>query len=1088
MGGLVAMMACGFSAAAADASQALAQKILTLAGVKGGLIVQVGCGDGKLTTALHANDACLVQALDAEAKNVEAARQQIQMAGLYGAVSAEAWNNPRLPYIDNLVNLVVVGNEAKIEQAELLRVLAPNGVAVACNLQSATCSVLVKKPRPSTIDEWTHYLHGPDNNAVAQDTEIDTPQHIQWIGDPRFARSHQFLTSVSAMVSSGGKIFYIVDEGSTQLNHFTPARWSLVARDAFNGVVLWRLPMTAWQPANQRGRIPFPSDLFRRLVAVGDEVYVTLDIFGPVVALDAATGLKLRTYAGTEQTEEIVCDQGVLYCVTADAPLGSIDRRQAAYERTSPIKKKIVALRAATGEALWNKEDGSTLTYLPLTLISQGKRTFFENSDAVVCLDGASGKVLWQQARKTPFARQAWSTPTLVVADGVVLSADRSPGGTVGKRSAGQVIALSADTGKPLWGCASAEGVSMPLDVLVAHGMVWTGENLGHKDLDFRTVRDLHTGKVVKQYGATDGWADWHHHRCYREKATTRFLLAARTGVEFIDANSGHLTPHNWIRGICRYGILPCNGLLYLPPDQCACYIESKLTGFNVLAPKRKSEAPIVPASQPRLVEGPAYGKLANAAAPNLEDWPTFRHDPARSGQAGTVVAGELKPKWSAELGGKLTSLVCANGRVLVCQPEAHKVVCLEAESGKVAWQFTAGGRVDSPPTIAQGLAVFGSKDGYVYALRVEDGQLAWAFRAAPDEQRLVAYGQVESVWPVHGSTLVEGDAVYFAAGRNSYIDGGVTLYKLELATGKTLIEKRCYSRDANTGKATDLYKRFQGAILPDREMPGILPDVFSADAHGLYLRSVSLTRNLQPLGLGQPHVFCSMGLLDDASWERTYWLYGTHMYGGAAGWGYAQSVEPAGRILAFDDARVYAFQDETFASSGLYATPRPTKPYSTGGGHKLSKAQIRADRNKKDDGKARKEKTAGGDADEGGMGAATYASNWRNDVPLNVRAMLLAGDRVIVSGAPRYKEEKVLGYLENCRTDTPAETVPLLAEAQASVDGKKGSLVWVVNKADGKRVTECKLESAPVFDGLIAARGTLYMATLDGKVICLGK
>ena len=38
-----------------------------------------------------------------------------------------------------------------------------------------------------------------------------------------------------------------------------------------------------------------------------------------------------------------------------------------------------------------------------------------------------------------------------------------------------------------------------------------------------------------------------------------------------------------WVRGICQYGILPCNGLVYSPPDQCGCYIESKLADAQVI-------------------------------------------------------------------------------------------------------------------------------------------------------------------------------------------------------------------------------------------------------------------------------------------------------------------------------------------------------------------------------------------------------------------------------------------------------------------------------------------------------------------------
>jgi hypothetical protein len=273
--------------------------------------------------------------------------------------------------------------------AEVMRVLAPNGVAY---LRAGGRWAKTTKPRPTQIDEWTHFLHGADNNAVAQDTVIDSPQHIQWIGDPGHSRSHQFLTSISTMVSAGGRLFYIADEGPSWLHEFLPARWSLCARDAFNGVVLWRRPIASWQPAGQHGRIPFPPDLFRRLVAVGDRVYTTLSIFGPIAALDAATGATIRTYSGTDKTEELICDRGVLFCVAALADPDKIDRRLATYERTQPAKKRVMAIRAATGEVLWTKEDADTFGYMPLTLIAEGSRTLLQNTEAIVCLDARTGR------------------------------------------------------------------------------------------------------------------------------------------------------------------------------------------------------------------------------------------------------------------------------------------------------------------------------------------------------------------------------------------------------------------------------------------------------------------------------------------------------------------------------------------------------------------------------------------------------------------------------------------------------------------------------------------------------------------------
>ena len=60
---------------------------------------------------------------------------------------------------------------------------------------------------------------------------------------------------------------------------------------------------------------------------------------------------------------------------------------------------------------------------------------------------------------------------------------------------------------------------------------------------------------------------------------------------------------------------------------------------------------------------------------------------------------------------------------------------------------------------------LFGSADGYVYCLRASDGELVWRFRGAPRDERLVAFEQLESLWPVHGTVLVQDGAAYFAAG-----------------------------------------------------------------------------------------------------------------------------------------------------------------------------------------------------------------------------------------------------------------------------------------------------------------------------------
>jgi len=51
---------------------------------------------------------------------------------------------------------------------------------------------------------------------------------------------------------------------------------------------------------------------------------------------------------------------------------------------------------------------------------------------------------------------------------------------------------------------------------------------------------------------------------------------------------------------------------------------------------------------------------------------------------------------------------------------------------------------------------------------------------------------------------------------------------------------------------------------------------------------------------------------------------------------------------------------------------------------------------------------------------------------------------------------------------------------------GKDGARVWAVSAESGKRLSEYRLDSLPVWDGMIAANGKLYLSTMDGEVACL--
>ncbi len=1036
-----------------------ARKLLADSGVRGGFVVHLGCGEGAMTASLRAGEAFQVHALDRDAADVAKARAAVRAKGAYGSVAVDRLQGAKLPYVDNLVNLVVAEDLSGVPMDEVLRVLAPRGVAMVKKDGAWTKTV---KPVPSTIDDWTHYLHGPDGNPAANDTEIAPPRHLQWLGSPRWSRHHDRMASMSALVSEKGRLFYVMDEGS-RISILLPPKWTLIARDAFNGVVLWKREIPDWQ-SHLWPLKSGPTQLARRLVAVGDRVYLPLGFTAPLSAFDAATGALVRTYEGTKSTEEIVVSDGTILALVNEgeselsnyAPQLNVgDQRRVATEYTWNKKpRKIVALEAESGRVLWSKEH----VVAPLSMQTDGKRVYVHDGDRAVALDRADGRQAWAEAAGQRPATPFHQGVRLMVYQGVVLC----------KGTDKTLRAFDAGSGRPLWAHpAPPGGYQSPEDLLAVGGLVWTAPTTATRDSGVFTGRDPRTGEVKIEF-PPDEKTYWFHHRCYIAKGSGKYLLTSRTGVEFVDPQAKDWTIHHWVRGGCLYGVLPANGMVYAPPHNCACYPEAKLFGMNAMAGTTPTRAvdPKVP-EEGRLERGPAYeAPLEEAAA----GWATYRADAARSGFTKDPVPAALAPAWEAKPGGKLSALTVSGGRVFVAKVEEHQLVALDAASGKELWTFTAGARIDSPPTIWRGRAIFGSMDGWVYALRASDGALAWRYRCAPVDRRHMALEQLESVWPVHGSALVEKDVVHVVAGRSVFLDGGLRYLRLDAKTGTRLGETVLDDRDPETG--SNLQDRLR--IL---QMPVGLSDILSSDGKTVFLRSQKFSLEGERLGLGpnagdaaansseqkgtDAHVFAPFGFLDDTWFHRSYWVFGRAFSGGHNGFYQAAKFTPAGQILVHDGEDVY----------GYGRKPEYLK-WTTPMEHQLFRAGKEAEIVKKP--------PAG--PQRPGLQHPKFA--WTADVPVFIRAMVLAGKTLLIAGPPDLVDEEqafaALGKKDEA-------TKKRLAEQDAAIGGSQGAVFRAVSTADGKTLAELKLGAPPVWDGMASEGGRVYVATIDGRVIGLG-
>ncbi len=1032
-----------------------AKDILSATGVKGGLIVHLGCNNGRLTTALHGNDSYLIHGLDTDGNNVDKTRAHIRSLGLYGKVSVDRFDGQRLPYIDNLVNLIVAEDLGSVPMAEAMRVLAPGGTLYT--KQNGRWRKTVK-PRPTDIDEWTHYFHDASNNAVAHDSVVGPPRHIQWVAEPRHTRSHEHIPSIYALVSAGGRIFYIADEASIASIRQTP-KWYLLARDAFNGILLWKKPISTWFPHIVNwGQTP--RQLQRKLVAVGNRVYVTLGLHSPLTAVDAETGETLKVYENTRGTEEVVLHKGTLLLVVRsvteerttelakwvqllkkkESPLYKRESAEPLVKRLRATEAKgekaVIALDADTGRLLWKKDGAKASGLRTYSLCADGDRVFYQNGKDVVCFDLETGRELWS----------ASSAPLRLVYDGSVFCAD-------GKT----VTALSAQTGETRW--TQAASLSSVRDLFVAGGSLWVG---GFKPFPkkrgpswgpyFATQRDLATGEMLMHVEPEN---PGHHHRCYLNKATDRYILVGRRGTEFIDLKSGDVLWHSWARGVCKYGVMPCNGLLYTPPHPCACYVAAKLTGFNALAPERDSRFTVSKPDKGRLERGPAYDQIINhqSSIINRLDWPTYRRDAERSGCTQTPVPAVLRRRWQVKVGPKLTAPTVAEGKVFVASVDEHRICAMDADSGQSVWHFTAGARVDSPPTLNQGRAIFGCRDGYVYSLRTSDGELVWRLRAARDGLRIAACGQLESASPVLGSVLVQDGVAYTTSGRSSYLDGGIDLYRLEPGTGRTLSRTPIYSPDPETGKQP---KQFAPSA-----MPGARADILTGDGSGVYLRDMVFDKRGVELPEGKPHLLTLTGFLDDSWAHRSYCIFGTRC-SISTGCSSRDRNLIYGRLLVFDESMIYGYGRRQVHWS-----------------NQLQDGAYRLFAVKRDEGTTQ----TSASSRRGEARRSPAVEPWTKSVTIQVRAMVLAR-------CPDLRRE-TQGQADNVLfvAGPPADAGNGPAgrnERQGALRKESPGLLMAISASDGTELAQYQLDSSPVFDGMAAAYRRLYVSMEDGSLLCL--
>jgi len=991
--------------------------------LRGGLVVQLGASDTQQAIELSKTGRYLVHVLDSDATKIASAQSAIHAGGRYGLAWAEVHREQkRLTYAENVVNMIVV-RDYTAPLAELRRVLTPGGSIVVHNtdaisqddleaggftqIEDRNETLVATNPWPDEMDVWSHPRHAADGNAVSQDRLVGPPERVRWVAAA--------TSEVEGMVTAGGRNFY----------------GGILARDSFNGLRLWHRSLRK-KGQNNPAKFDLPRLSRDGARPVASEKVLFAVLGKTPVAMDAATGKVLVEFGNMGLPTYVIHD----------------GERVLATDTNS-----VRAFSVETGEQLW-KVDASD----PKNLIADGKRVSFihgrvrrgEKAQAVV-VNGEDGKQLW--AEKT-FPWIARTVRTVLAKDLLVFEVS-----TLNDHDADNGIhVVVADTGKHLWSrnyppgmnhTRQARAMFLGDDLWILHGgKVNTADKSKMERQKVQvSALDPRTGRTRVTYPA--GLA-----HCFPPVATPKYMFAGE--LDMTDLTSGQVVANRITKANCsrENGWVPANGLVYTTPKHCTCW--PMLRGYVAMAPASIEESP---ANKPVaelefIVERGTAKPDRNAPNPKAGDWPLYRHDRWRSGSSTTPGPEGLQERWTTAfkqkddfkeptgpilhdwadnpvVKGPLSPPTIANGVAYVTRPNAHELLAIDTNSGDVKWRFTANGRLDTPPAIHRGLCLFGTAAGWVYCLQATDGELVWRMRAAPSDERIVAYGQVESPWPVPGAVLVMDDIAYFAAGRQPLADGGILVFAVDPFTAK-----RHWVQRIDSVPQKGFYENSGLEFDPF--------DILHAEGDGLAMSRWILSGDGKDVSVDKWNAFAKLNTGAGEVWiPRGAWTYGARHQDRFRG------EAPRRPLVVFKDDNVYSSINGT--------TDVFRKDFDLDKGEKFNSKWI----------------TGWKAAQEGNKGGRPFrtariaeAAKWTNDP--------------FAKPDEEKKKRKPGQQLSN-----DVHAMALGSNGKLYVVHNDGRMK-VIGTEDGYVINETRVPE-PAWDGLAIADGRLYLTTKAGELLCLG-
>ncbi|MDY0166136.1 MAG: PQQ-binding-like beta-propeller repeat protein [Thermoguttaceae bacterium] len=545
---------------AADAWTARATAVLEATNVRNGYALVMGIDAGRLVEELVRQSELHVIAVDHDAGKVEALRERLDVAGLYGTRASVLVGDPATyPLPPFFANLVVSETPGVLEQAEpealaaaVFHTLRPYG-GVACawgaladrgrieeivegeafpgaSVRQVGDFVLLARagPLPGAAD-WSHAEADAASTGASAD-ELREPTSVLWFDASR--RWHKFPGQVQVRIAGGRVVLY-----ENRL---------LQTTDVYTGRILWELDLSddsldykGIRYARHRQWGPEPSlSPHTELVAVGDTIYLS----------DGATCLLFAPDTG-ERIGSIDLPDGLT------APWANL--RVSSDYLVGSSGQHILCLNRHTKELLWQVEATRSSLYLAVG----GDKVFCSElanprrgEDAIrdgriFAMDLATGKRLWQRAGG---ARLRYS-PAL---DIVVTTAGLFQG------SNGEPVPQESDV-PPAQLVVTGRGLpNTGLPGLIAGQKLLAGSD---------DTLQVYALPAVEPIGDLMTWV---RRGCTGTRASTHLMTTRyRSNSAWIDLDSREITPFLGIRPGCQVNnnLYPANGVMNMPNLTAGC-------------------------------------------------------------------------------------------------------------------------------------------------------------------------------------------------------------------------------------------------------------------------------------------------------------------------------------------------------------------------------------------------------------------------------------------------------------------------------------------------------------------------------------